>query len=48
VCEEQELLGGTVFAADGLKLPSDASKEWSGTCEDLKHKQEKLEANVQQ
>ena len=26
VCEEQQLLGGTVFALDGLKLPSNASK----------------------
>lgn len=48
VCEEQGLLGGTVFAVDGLKLSSNASKEWSGTLEDLKRKQEKLEAKVQQ
>ena len=48
VCDEQKLLGGTVFATDGLKLPSNASKEWSGTCEDLKRKQEKLEAKVAQ
>lgn len=48
VCEEQGLLGGSVFAVDGLKLPSNASKEWSGTLGDLKRKQEKLEAKVQQ
>jgi transposase len=48
VCEEQGLLGGSVFAVDGLKLPSNASKEWSGTCEDLKRNQEKLEAKVAQ
>jgi transposase len=48
VCEEQGLLGGTVFAVDGLKLSSNASKEWSGTCEDLKRKQEKLEAKIAQ
>jgi len=47
-CEEQQLLGGTVFALDGLKLPSNASKQWSGTIEELKHKQEKLEARIQQ
>lgn len=41
VCEEQQLLGGTVFALDGLKLPSNASKAWSGTLEELQHKQEK-------
>ncbi len=28
VCEESGLLGGTVFALDGCKLPSNASKEW--------------------
>lgn len=48
VCEEQQLLGGTVFALDGLKLSSNASKRWSGTLEELKHKQEKLEAKIQQ
>lgn len=48
VCEEQQLLGGTVFALDGLKLPSNASKQWSGTIEELKHKQEKLEAKIEQ
>ena len=31
VCQEMDLLGGTFFALDGLKLPSNASKEWSGT-----------------
>lgn len=46
VCDEQDLPGGTVFAVDGLKLPSNASKQWSGTFEDLKRKQEKLEAKV--
>jgi transposase len=29
VCEEMNLLGGTMFALDGCKLPSNASKEWS-------------------
>jgi transposase len=48
VCEEQQLLGGTVFALDGLKLPSNASKAWSGTLEELTHKQEKLEAKIAQ
>jgi transposase len=48
VCMEQELLGGTHFALDGLKLPSNAAKEWSGTFDDLKHKKEKLEAKVRQ
>lgn len=48
VCEEQQLLGGTVFALDGLKLPSNASKAWSGTLEELQHKQEQLEAKLTQ
>jgi len=30
VCEEDGLLGGTHFSLDGLKLSSNASKEWSG------------------
>lgn len=31
-----------------MKLPSNASKEWSGTCDDVKLKQEKLEAKLRQ
>jgi hypothetical protein len=34
VCEEQQVLGGTTFALDGLKLSSNASKAWSGTIEE--------------
>jgi transposase len=43
VCEEQKLLGGTFFAFDGCKLPSNASKEWSGKISDLKRRKEKIE-----
>ncbi len=46
VCQEMDLLGGTFFALDGLKLPSNASKEWSGTRSELQRKQERLEARV--
>jgi transposase len=46
VCEEEGLLGGTFFALDGLKLPSNASKEWIGTHGELQRKKEKLEAKV--
>jgi hypothetical protein len=46
MCEEQGLLGGTHFALDGLKLSSNAAKEWSGTFADLRQKQEKLEQKV--
>jgi transposase len=48
VCEEEELLGGTHFSLDGLKLPSNGSKEWSGTFADLKKKQEALERKVKE
>src|SRR5512136_3248275 len=46
VCEESHLLGGTLFALDGCKLPSNASKELSGTFNDLKKKKEKLSKTV--
>ena len=48
VCEEEGLLGGTFFALDGCKLPSNASKEWSGTLRDLRRKREKLERKVKE
>lgn len=47
-CDEMNLLGGTVFSLDGCKLPSNASKEWSGTLKTLKKKQEKLEKKVRE
>jgi len=48
VCDEEGLLGGTHFSLDGLKLSSNASKEWSGTFSDLKKKQEALERKVKE
>jgi transposase len=48
VCEEEKLLGGTHFSLDGLKLPSNASKEWSGKFEDLEKKKQKLERKVRE
>jgi transposase len=48
VCEEEGLLGGTFFALDGCKLPSNASREWSGTISDLRRKREKIEKKVKQ
>jgi transposase len=48
VCEESGLLGGTFFALDGCKLPSNASKEWSGKISDLVRKKEKLEKKVEE
>jgi transposase len=48
ICEEEGLLGGTHFSLDGLKLSSNASKEWSGTFSDLQKKQEMLERKVKE
>lgn len=48
VCEEEDLLGGTSFSLDGLKLSSNASKEWSGTFRDLEKKQKALERKVEE
>ncbi len=48
ICQEIDLLGGTFFALDGLKLPSNASKEWSGTRAELQRKKERIEAKVKE
>jgi hypothetical protein len=42
-CDELELIKGEMFAVDGCKLPSNASKEWSGTMADLKRKKARME-----
>jgi len=43
ICDEEGLLGRSMFAIDGCKIKSNASKEWSGTFEELERKQVKLE-----
>lgn len=48
VCAELDLLGGTHFSLDGVKLPSNASKEWSGTFKELKRKRDRLEGKLRQ
>jgi len=48
VCDELDLLGGTHFSLDGVKLPANASKEWSGTFKELQKKRDKLQAKLQQ
>jgi len=48
ICDEEGLLGGSHFSLDGLKLSSNASKEWSGTFADFKKKQEALEKKVKE
>ncbi|NIU59015.1 MAG: IS1182 family transposase [Phycisphaerae bacterium] len=46
VCEQENLLGGTFFALDGLKLPANASKESSGTISELTKKKDKIQQKV--
>ncbi len=43
ICDEEGLIGRNMFAIDGCKIKSNASKEWSGTFEELGRKQAKLE-----
>lgn len=47
VCEEMGLLGGTLFAIDGCKIPGNSSKKWSGTFPELKAKKENLEKKLE-
>jgi len=42
-CDAQGLIGGELFAIDGVKLPSNASKERSGTHEGLGQRAGRLE-----
>lgn len=46
-CDEMGLIGREMFAIDGCKMPSNASKEWSGTKAELIRKKQKLERAVQ-
>jgi transposase len=45
-CSQLKLITGEMFAIDGCKLPSNASKEWSGTLAQLKKKRDKLEKYI--
>src|SRR5262249_900101 len=47
VCNEAGLIGREMFAIDGVKLPSNASKEWSGTKTDLQQKAKKMHGAVE-
>lgn len=47
VCDQLELLGGTHFSLDGVKLSANVSKEWSGTLKELEHKRDKLREKLQ-
>jgi transposase len=48
ICDEMGLIGREMFAVDGVKLPSNASKEWSGTKKELEKKREKMERAIRQ
>ncbi len=48
ICDEMDLIGREMFAVDGCKLPSNASKEWSGTKADLDKKRKKMEKAIRQ
>jgi len=42
-CDRHGLIGRQMFAIDGVKLPSNASKERSGTHAELRHRAERLD-----
>ena len=42
-CDAQGLIGRDMFAIDGVKLPSNASKERSGTFDELRHRAKRLD-----
>lgn len=46
ICSEEGLIGKNMFAIDGCKLSSNASKEWSGTRADFIRKKEKIETSI--
>ena len=46
MCDQLGLIGKEMFAIDGCKLPSNASKEWSGTHVELTKKRQKLDRAV--
>ncbi len=48
ICDEMGLIGKEMFAIDGCKLPCNASKEWSGTKEDLQRKKDKMQKVIRQ
>src|SRR5882672_2043273 len=47
ICDAQGLIGREMFAIDGVKLPSNASKRRSGTRTDFERQATKLEAAAQ-
>jgi len=47
MCDEAGLIGKEMFAVDGVKLPSNASREWSGTQAEYSKKIVKMERAVE-
>ena len=45
-CDEMGLIGRELFAIDGCKIPSNASKEWSGTRAEFEKKKQKMEGAI--
>lgn len=43
ICAAQGLIGRQMFAIDGVKLPSNASKERSGTHDELRHRADRMD-----
>lgn len=48
ICHAEGLLGNELFAIDGCKQRSNASKEWSGTFKELQEKRQKLKQLIRQ
>ncbi len=46
VCDQMNLIGGDHFSLDGVKISSNASKEWSGTHDELRSKVDKFKATI--
>jgi transposase len=48
VCYEEGLLSGTHLSLDGLKLPGNAAREWSGSFQELRFKADKLRRKLKE
>jgi len=46
ICDKMGLIGKSMFAVDGCKLPSNASKQWSGTRKEFQKRAKKLERAI--
>jgi transposase len=46
ICDQMRLIGKDMFAIDGCRLPSNASKEWSGTKAEFMKKKQKMERGI--